>query len=91
VIELVAPADADEIDLHDCVDEAKGIRYIGKARRVFGDRWRCLAAVGGQALCLVEITVRPTVVIDQDGGDEDDAGRKRQQLECNLPPSWGPL
>lgn len=78
MIELVALADADEIDLHDRVDESKGIRYIGKARRIFGDRWRCLAAVGGQALCLVEVTVRPTVVIDQDGGDEDDGAKKRE-------------
>lgn len=77
MIELVAPADAGEIDLHDRVDEAKGIRYIGKARRVFGDRWRCLAAVG-EALCLVEITARPTVVIDQDRGDEDDGAKKRE-------------
>jgi len=89
MIEVMAPADADEIDLDGRVDESNGIRYIGKARRTFGNRWRCLAAVG-EGLCLVEVTTRPMVVIDQDGGDEDDAGRKRQQLECDLPPGWGP-
>lgn len=83
MIELMAPANAVEIDIHDRVDEAKGIRYIGKARLGFDGLWRCLADVGG-ALCLVEITVRPTVVIDQDNGDEDDAARKERRRVADV-------
>lgn len=64
--------DATEIDVDDLVDESTGIRYIGKATKTFGDRWLCLADVGG-ALCRVELTVRPTVHVGNDPGDEDDA------------------
>lgn len=83
MIELVAPADADEIDLDGVVDEKIGVRYLGKARRVFGGQWRCLADVGG-ALCVVEVTVRPTVHVGRDSGDEDDAGDKRAALDHDL-------
>jgi hypothetical protein len=83
VIELVAPADADEIDLDGVVDETIGVRYLGRARRVFGDQWRCLADVCG-ALCVVEVTVRPTVRVDCDCGDEDDAGERRAAIDRDL-------
>jgi len=75
MIEVVATFDAVEIDVDDMVDEATGIRYIGFARRV-DDRWQCLAQVGS-ALCLVEVRVRPTIVIDHDRGDEDNACTRR--------------
>jgi hypothetical protein len=68
-VTIDAAPDATEIDLDGIVDETKGIRYFGKARRVFGGQWRCLAAVGG-ALCIVEVSVRPTVHVGGDPGDE---------------------
>ena len=71
-----ATPNADELDVDDVVDPDTGIRYIGTARRFFGDTWRDLAQVGS-ALCLVEVTVSPTIVVGHDGGDEDDATRKR--------------
>ena len=83
MIELIAAAGADEIDVDDLVDPITGFRYIGKAKRVFGDTWRCLAQVG-RALCVVEVTVRPMVVVDHDGGDEDDAAKKRERLARDL-------
>lgn len=45
----------DEVDVDGRVD-AKGSRFIGKARRQPDGTWRALAEVGG-ALCLVECTV----------------------------------
>ena len=71
MVNATAEADATEIDVDGLVDESTGIRYIGKATKIFGGRWRCLANVGG-ALCLVELTVRPAVNVDGDPGDEDD-------------------
>ena len=52
--------------------------YMPRDQRdeTFGDRWRCLANVGG-TLCLVELTVRPTVHVDGDPGDEDDRAARR--------------
>lgn len=68
---IEAAPDATEIDLNGMTDEATGIRYLGKATRVFGGQWRCLAVVGGAALCIVELSVRPTVHVGGDPGDED--------------------
>lgn len=45
----------DEIDVDGRVD-AKGVRFIGKAKRQPDGTWRALADVGG-ALCLVEVNV----------------------------------
>jgi hypothetical protein len=73
MVDVIAEADAVEIDVDGLVDETTGVSYIGKARRVFGGQWRCLANVGG-ALCLVEVRIRPTVHVDADPGDEDDRG-----------------
>jgi hypothetical protein len=69
VIAEAAPT-ADEIDLDGLFDEKSGFRYLGKARRGFDGRWTCLAQVG-YALCVVEVTVRPTIHVDGDPGDED--------------------
>lgn len=65
MIETTAPKNATEIDLDGRVDNASGVRYLGKAARGEDGRWRCLADVGS-ALCVVEITARaaPTVVSD---------------------------
>ena len=71
MVTATADADATEIDVDGLFDESTGIQYIGKATKIFGGRWRCLANVGG-ALCLVELSVRPTVHVDGDPGDEDD-------------------
>lgn len=60
---------AGEIDVDGRVDERRGIRYFGKARRDFAGRWTAAAAIGG-ALCLVEIAVKPTIHVDHDPGDE---------------------
>lgn len=49
------PDDVLEIDVDGKVD-AKGVRFVGKARRQPDGTWRALADVGG-ALCLVECTV----------------------------------
>jgi hypothetical protein len=73
MVTVEATPNTTEIDLHNVVDEKTGIRYIGKARREFGGQWRCLADVGG-ALCLVEVSFRPTVHAGGDPGDEDDRG-----------------
>jgi hypothetical protein len=59
-----------EIDLKGVVDERRGVRYFGKARRGLDGCWTCLAQVGG-TLCFVEVSMRPTVHIDGDPGDED--------------------
>lgn len=82
---VIAPADANatEIDVDGLVDESTGIRYIGKATKIFGDRWLCLANVGG-ALCRVELTVKPTVHVDGDPGDEDDRGPRDMKQDRDL-------
>ncbi len=74
MLAVIAEVGASEIDLDGILDETTGIRYLGKARRDFGGQWRCLADVVG-ALCLVEVSVRPTVHVDADPGDEDDRRR----------------
>ena len=83
MVEVTANADATEIDIYGLVDELNGIRYIGKATKTFEGRWLCLAQVGN-ALCRVEVTVRPTINIDRDPGDEDDRAAKRARLERDL-------
>jgi hypothetical protein len=83
MLTIEAAPDATEIDLDGRVDASTGIRYIGKATRVFGGQWRCLAAVGN-ALCLVEVTVRPAVHVGADPGDEDDRGPRDARLERDL-------
>jgi hypothetical protein len=70
MVTVTADAHTAEIDVDGLVDESTGIRYIGKATRTFDGTWLCLADVGG-ALCRVEVTVRPTVHVDTDPGDED--------------------
>lgn len=72
---IEAAADATAIDLDGMIDEAQGIRYIGKATRVFGGQWICLAVLGGSILCRVEVRVRPTVHVGEDPGDEDPESR----------------
>lgn len=46
-----------ELDLDGRTDEAKQVRYIGKARKQDDGSWRCLADVSG-CLCLVEVSVK---------------------------------
>jgi hypothetical protein len=87
MVTIEAAQDATEIDLDGVVDETRGIRYVGRAKRFFGGQWRCLADVGG-ALCLVEVTVRPTVHVGGDPGDEDDRGPRDAQLDRDLQASW---
>lgn len=70
MVEVIANASSTAIDVDNAVDVATGIRYIGTARRGFDGRWRCLAQVS-QALCIVEVSVRPIIHVDQDPGDED--------------------
>jgi hypothetical protein len=48
-------AKTDEIDVDGCVD-AKGVKFIGKAKRWPDGTWRSLADVNG-CLCIVECTV----------------------------------
>lgn len=83
MIEVSANADATEIDVDGLVDEATGVKYIGTATRTFEGRWLCLAQVG-RALCRVELTVRPSVHVNGDPGDEDDRAAKRSRLERDL-------
>ena len=83
MVEVTANADATEIDVDGVVDETTGIQYIGKATKTFGGRWRCLANVGG-ALCLVELTVKPTVHVDRDPGDEDDRAPRDVRRDRDL-------
>ena len=71
MVEVTADANATEIDVNGLVDESTGIRYIGKALKTFEGRWLCLANVDG-ALCRVELTMKPTIHVDGDPGDEDD-------------------
>lgn len=80
MVEVTAPADATEINLDGVVDETTGVRYLGKATRDFDGYWLCLADVGG-SLCVVEVTVRPTVHAERDPGDEDDRGDRDRQLD----------
>ena len=83
MVETTAAADATEIDVDGLFDDSTGIRYIGKATKTYEGRWLCLADVGG-ALCRVELTVRPTVHVDADPGDEDDRFAKKLKLERDL-------
>lgn len=83
MIEVTANSDATEIDVDGLVDEATGFQYIGKAMKTFEGRWLCLANIGG-ALCRVELTVKPTVNVGNDPGDEDDRAAKRARLERDL-------
>ena len=83
MVETTAAANATEIDVDGLLDESTGIRYIGKAMKTHEGRWLCLADVGG-ALCRVELTLRPTVHVDADPGDEDDRFAKKQKLERDL-------
>lgn len=53
----------DEVDIDGYFDERQQIRYIGKATRIFENKYRALAVlygplVGG-ALCVVEVTITP--------------------------------
>jgi hypothetical protein len=75
--------EATEIDVDGIFDESAGVRYIGKATKTFGGRWLCLANVGG-ALCRVELTVKPTVHVDGDPGDEDDRWARDLRIERDL-------
>ena len=83
MVTLTAEQDAVELDVDGVVDETANIRYIGKALRLFDGRWRCLADVGG-ALCIVEVTVRPTVHVGNDPGDEDDHEEHNMRHAGNL-------
>lgn len=74
-VTVEAAPDATEIDVDGRVDEKLGICYIGKAMKTFDGRWLCLANVQG-ALCRVEVRIRPTVHVEGDPGDEDDAERR---------------
>jgi hypothetical protein len=53
---LADPTNLDEIDLDGIVDEQAGVAFIGKAKRVAGDEYVCLAAVG-RCLCRVAVTI----------------------------------
>ena len=83
MVTATAAADATEIDVNDLVNASTGSRYIGKATKTFGGRWRCLASVGG-ALCIVALTVRPTVHVDSDPGDEDDRAARDVRRDRDL-------
>jgi hypothetical protein len=45
-----------EIDLDGVFDEPRQVTYLGKAVKMDGGLWRCLANVAG-ALCLVELRI----------------------------------
>jgi hypothetical protein len=45
----------DELDVDGMMD-AKGVVFIGRAKRQPNGTWRCLANVGG-ALCIVEVKI----------------------------------
>ena len=83
MIEVTANADATEIDVDGLIDESIGIQYIGKATKTFDGHWLCLANVGG-ALCRVEVTVKPTVHVDGDPGDEHDRGPRDRSRDRDL-------
>jgi hypothetical protein len=83
MITVEAAPNATEIDVDGLVDEANGIRYLGKATRGFDGRWTCLAQVGN-ALCTVEVSVRPTVHVEVDPGDEDDRADRDARLDRDL-------
>ena len=83
MVTVTASADTAEIDVDGLVDESTGISYIGKATKTFGGRWLCLANIGG-ALCRVELTVRPTVHVDGDPGDEDDRAARDVRRDRDL-------
>jgi len=83
MLEMIANANATEIDVDGMIDEATGIRYLGKATKTFDGHWLCLADVGG-SLCRVELTVRPSVIIDADTGDEDDRGDRDRRRDRDL-------
>ncbi len=46
-----------EIDLDGQVDEARQVKYIGKASKRSDGTWACLANVSG-ALCVVEVEIK---------------------------------
>jgi len=83
MIEITANADATVIDVDGMIDEATGVRYIGKATKTFDGHWLCLADVGG-SLCRVELTVRPAIIVDADTGDEDDRGERDRRRDRDL-------
>jgi hypothetical protein len=77
MVNVIADANATEIDVDGLIDEATGIRYLGTATKTFEGTWLCLADVGG-ALCRVELRVTPTIHINRDPGDEDIPERPRR-------------
>lgn len=83
MVELMANVDATEIGVDGMIDEATGIRYIGKAMKTFDGHWLCLANVGG-SLCRVELTVKPAVIVDADTGDEDDRAERDRRRDRDL-------
>ncbi len=52
----MATCTGDAIDVDGYVDEARGVEYIGVARKQPNGKWLCLANVGG-ALCRVEASI----------------------------------
>jgi hypothetical protein len=50
--------DDPEVNVEGYIDEARGIRYLGKARKQPDGKYICLANVKG-SLCLVEVTLTP--------------------------------
>ena len=83
MVTIEAASTATEIDLNGIVDESTGVRYLGKARRGFDGRWTCLADVC-RALCIVEVSIRPTICVDADPGDEDDRGARDARRDRDL-------
>lgn len=51
-----------QVDLDGCIDEARNIRYIGKATQMYDGTWRVLASIGG-CLCIVQVSIRPLEAI----------------------------
>jgi hypothetical protein len=49
--------DVREFDVDGVIDEARSVRYIGRAMRLPTGQWVCLANVAG-TLCRVEIEVK---------------------------------
>jgi hypothetical protein len=84
MVEVTADANTTEIDVDGLIDESTGIRYIGKAAKTFDGHWLCLANVGG-ALCRVELTVKPAIVVDADTGDEDDRDDRDRRRDLLRP------
>lgn len=55
--QLDLPLKWPEICVDGIVDEARNIRYFGKATMMPSGKWRCIADVGG-ALCVVEVVIK---------------------------------